>query len=171
MMPREALDRTFRFGQYEADANTGELRKRGVRIQLQDKSFAALVALLEHPGELVTRSELQHRLWPGGICVDFDTNLNNAMNRLRRALREGARSPRYIETLHRRGYRFIAPVEEAGVVPLRLAVLPFDNFSRDPEREFLGDAVADTLITELGNVGALRVISRQSTLHLKGSRK
>jgi TolB-like protein/Tfp pilus assembly protein PilF len=161
----------FRFGRYEADAHTGKLWKRGLRIQLQDKSFEVLMALLERPGEPVTRPELQHRLWPGGVFVDFDNSLNSAVNRLRDALRDRARHPRYIETLARRGYRFIAPVEQIRTIPPRLAVLPFENLNHDPELDFFGDAVTDALTTELGNVSALRVISRQSVLHLKGSRK
>jgi DNA-binding response OmpR family regulator len=75
----EAPGGRFGFGPYEADAGTGELRKRGLRVHLQDKSFEVLVALLERPGELVTRAELQHRLWPGGIFVDFDNSLNSAV--------------------------------------------------------------------------------------------
>jgi len=84
---------------------------------------------------------------------------------------DGARSPRYIETLPRRGYRFIAPVEQMSIIPPRPAVLPFDNLNRDPEQDFFGDAVANALTTELGNVSTLRVICRQSVLHLKGTRK
>jgi TolB-like protein/tetratricopeptide (TPR) repeat protein len=170
-MTRPEAASKFRFGPYEADARAGELRKHGLRIQLQEKSFEVLVSLLEHSGELVTREELQHRLWPEGIFVDFDNGLNSAVNRLRDALRDGAHNPRYIETLPRRGYRFIAPVEQVRTVPPTLAVLPFANLSRDPAQDFFGEAVADALTTELGNVSSLRVISRQSVLHLKGTQK
>jgi adenylate cyclase len=166
-----ALSGRLRFGAYEADAESGELWKGGLRVQLQDKSFEVLLALLERPGEPVTRAELQRRLWPDGTFVDFDNSLNSAVNRLRDALRDRARHPRYIQTLARRGYRFIARVEQVRVIPPRLAVLPFENLGPDPEQDFFGDAVADALTTELGNVSTLRVISRRSVLHLKGSRE
>ena len=168
---RQARGESFRFGPYEADARAGELRKHGLRIQLQEKSFQLLVALLEQPRELVTREELQHRLWPDGVSVDFDNSLNSAVNRLRDALRDRARRPRYIETLPRRGYRFIAPVEQVRAAAPTLAVLSFGNLSHDPEQDFWGDVVTDALITELGSFRTLRVISRQSVLHLKGTEK
>jgi TolB-like protein/Tfp pilus assembly protein PilF len=161
----------FSFGPYEVDVPAGELRKNGLRIQVQGKSFEVLVALLEQPHQLVTRQDLQQRLWPDGVSVDFDNSLNSAVNRLRDALRDGARKPRYIETLHHRGYRFIAPVEQVLIIPPRLAVLPFENLNRHPDQDFFGDALADGLTTGLGNVSTLRVISRQSVLHLKGTRK
>ncbi len=165
------LSGRFRFGDYEADADAGELRKGGLRVQLQDKSFEVLMALLERPGEPVTRAELQRRLWPGGVFVAFEINLNSAVTRLRDALRDRAHHPRYIQTLARRGYRVRAAVEQVRTIPPRLAVLPFENLNHNPEHDFFGDAVADALITELGNVTSLRVISRQSVLHLKGSRQ
>ncbi len=161
----------FSFGPYEVDVPAGELRKNGLRIQVQGKSFKVLVSLLENPHELVTRQDLRQRLWPDGVSVDFDNSLNSAVNRLRDALGDGAHNPRYIETLHQRGYRFIAPVEQVLIVPPRLAVMPFENLNHSPEQDFYGDAVADALTTELGNVSTLRVISRQSVLHLKGTRK
>ncbi len=167
----EAPGKTFRFGPYGVDTRAGELRKGGLRIKVRQKSFEILRWLLEHPGELVTREELRHRLWPEGVFVSFDDSLNSAVNRLRDALGGGRSARRYIETLHRRGYRFIAPVEVVPTGRPTLAVLPFANLSRDSEQEFLADAMADALTTELGSVSSLRVISRQSVLHLKGSRK
>ena len=167
----QASSGRFRFGPFEADARVGELRKHGLRIQLQEKSFEVLVALLEQPRELVTREDLQQRLWPDGVSVDFDNSLNSAVNRLRDALRDGARRPRYIQTLRGRGYRFIAPVEQIRAATLTVAVLPFASLSHDPEQDLFGDAVADVLTTELGSVSTLRVISRQSVLHLKGTEK
>jgi TolB-like protein/Tfp pilus assembly protein PilF len=161
----------FVFGPFEADARSGELRKHGLRVQVQDKSFGVLVALLEHAGELVTREELVKRLWPEGVFVDFENSLNSAVNRLRHALRDRARRPRYIETLGGRGYRFIAPVERVRAVEHTLAVLPFENLNHDPEQDFLADAVSDALRMELGNVSSLRVISRQSVLRLQDTRK
>lgn len=100
-----------RFGLFELDLASGELRKRGVRVRLHEKPFRVLAALVARPGELVTRQELQRELWPGETFVDFDGNLNAAVRKLRDALGDSATSPRFIETLPRRGYRFIAPVE------------------------------------------------------------
>jgi TolB-like protein/DNA-binding winged helix-turn-helix (wHTH) protein/Tfp pilus assembly protein PilF len=100
-----------RFGVFEADLRSGELRKHGLRIKLQEQPFQILAMLLERPGEVVTREELRLKLWPGDTFVDFDHGLNNAINRLREALNDSADAPRFIETLPRRGYRFIAPVD------------------------------------------------------------
>jgi TolB-like protein/DNA-binding winged helix-turn-helix (wHTH) protein len=99
-----------RFGVFEADLRAGELRKQGMKIKLQEKPFQILALLLEKPGELVTREEIRQRLWPE-IFVDFENNLNTAATRLRQALGDSAENPRFVETVPRRGYRFIAPVE------------------------------------------------------------
>src|SRR5215470_17086648 len=104
-------NRVFRFGTFEADPRTGELRKQGRRLSLQGHPFEILVMLLERPGELVTRAEIRDRLWPEGTFVDFDHSLNTAVNKVRDALGDSAGNPRFIETLARRGYRFLAPVE------------------------------------------------------------
>jgi eukaryotic-like serine/threonine-protein kinase len=109
-MPGVEPAATFRFGTFEADLSTGELRKRGLRLKIQEQPFHLLVLLLERPGEVVTREELRHTLWSDQTFVDFDRGLNRAMNKLRAALCDSAESPRFIETLPRRGYRFIAPV-------------------------------------------------------------
>ena len=103
--------RVVNFGVYELDFGTGELRKAGLKIKLQDQPFQVLAMLLERPGELVTREELLSRLWPSGTFVDFDHGLNVAVKKLRQALSDSAENPRFIETLSRRGYRFVAPVE------------------------------------------------------------
>jgi TolB-like protein/DNA-binding winged helix-turn-helix (wHTH) protein/tetratricopeptide (TPR) repeat protein len=103
----------IRFGVFELDPASGELSKRGVRIRLTDKPYQLLMALLERPGETLTRKELQERLWPDGTFVEFENGLNNAVSRLREALGDTAESPRFIETLPRRGYRFVAPLEPA----------------------------------------------------------
>src|SRR5215471_19563875 len=100
-----------RFGAFELDLHSGELRKQGVRLRLQGKAFRLLQALLERPGDVVTREELQQRLWPAGVFVETESGLNTAANRLRLTLGDSPESPRYIETLARTGYRFIAPVE------------------------------------------------------------
>lgn len=103
--------RIVRFGVFELDRTAGELRKSGARLRLQGQPFQVLVLLLDHAGELVTRDELQRQLWPSDTFVDFDHSLNTAINKVREALGESASSPRYVETLARRGYRFIAPVQ------------------------------------------------------------
>jgi len=103
--------RTIRFGVFELDLKAGELRKQGVKIRLQEQPFQILVMLLEHPGEIVTREEIQQKLWPADIFVDFEHGINAAVKRLREALDDSADNPRFVETLARRGYRFIAPVE------------------------------------------------------------
>src|SRR5712692_9973036 len=101
-----------RFATFEVDLRSGELHKQGIKIKLHDQPFQVLTMLLEHPGELVTREQLHQKLWPSDTFVDFDVGLNSAIKRLRDALGDSPESPRYIETLPRRGYRFIAPVEE-----------------------------------------------------------
>jgi TolB-like protein/DNA-binding winged helix-turn-helix (wHTH) protein/Flp pilus assembly protein TadD len=103
--------RAVRFGVFEADLSSGELRKHGLRVKLQDQPFQILAMLLEHPGEVLAREELHRKLWPTDTFVDFDHGLNNAINRLRDALNDSAEAPRFIETLPRRGYRFISQVE------------------------------------------------------------
>ena len=110
-MPPAANARLYRFGIYEADARSGELRKNGVKLKLQEQPFQVLAMLLERPGEVVAREELRQRLWPADTFVDFDHSLNTAINKLRDALGDTAANPRFIETLARRGYRFIAPVQ------------------------------------------------------------
>ncbi len=104
----------FRFGVYEADASTGELRKGGVRIRLQEQPFQVLVMLLSRSGEVVSRDEICRRLWPADTFVDFDHGLNTVINKLRETLGDSSANPRFIETLARRGYRFIAPVHVNG---------------------------------------------------------
>src|ERR1700693_5517532 len=100
----------LRFGTFEVDLRSGEVRKQGVRIKLQEQPFHVLTLLLQRPGEVVTREELRSQNWPADTFVDFDNSLNTAINKLREALGDSADSPRFIETLPRRGYRFIAPV-------------------------------------------------------------
>src|SRR3981081_745961 len=110
MQGTESCPRTRRFGVLEVDLRAAELRKRGVRIKLQEQPFQILSLMLEHPGEVVTRDELRQKLWPAHTFVDFDRSLNKAMTKLRFALGDSPESPRYIETIPRHGYRFLAPV-------------------------------------------------------------
>jgi len=109
--------RVARFGVFELDLSAGELRKNGVKQRLQGQPFQVLTVLLERAGEVVTREELQQKLWPSDTFVDFDHSLNTAINKVREALGDSASSPRFVETLARRGYRFIAPVQTGAPAP------------------------------------------------------
>jgi DNA-binding winged helix-turn-helix (wHTH) protein len=104
-------DRLYRFGVFEADAATGELRRQGLRVKLNAQPFQILLMLLDRPGQLITRDEISRVLWPEGTFVDYEHGVNSAVNRIREALGDTAGSPRFVETLARRGYRFLAPVE------------------------------------------------------------
>ena len=115
--PQGRSPQRYRFGVYEADVRAGELTRDGRKVKLQEQPFQVLVFLLERAGEIVTREELQQRLWPADTFVDFDHSLNTAINKLRDALRDTAENPRFIETKPRRGYRFIAPVHVIEDIP------------------------------------------------------
>jgi TolB-like protein/DNA-binding winged helix-turn-helix (wHTH) protein/Flp pilus assembly protein TadD len=231
-----------RFGAFEINLQAGELRKRGMRLRLSGQPFQVLAALVEHAGNVVTREELHSKLWLSDTFVDFDHGLNNAIARIREVLDDSSETPRYVETIPRRGYRFIAPVADVrqvtvsassaestvspghkiarpdapppsvvtaakrfpsrrlqvllggvavlGVAALlfvlyrgrsakgwrgpaikSLAVLPLNNLSGDPEQEYFADGMTEALIAELGKISAPRVISRQSVMQYKGSKK
>src|ERR1700719_4427376 len=114
-MAQPAANRgVVRFGLFELDLDSRELRKSGVRIKLQEQPFVILALLVERRGAIVTREELLRKLWPGDTFVDFDLSLNSAVKKLRQALNDDSGNPRFVETLYRRGYRFIAPVSTAG---------------------------------------------------------
>lgn len=125
-------NRIARFGLFELDLSAGELRKNGARLRLQGQPFQVLALLLERAGQVVTREELQQKLWASDTFVDFDHSLNTAINKVREALGDSASNPRYVETLARRGYRFIAPVQPdppaqaAPPVPAPTAAVPTD---------------------------------------------
>ena len=237
--------RSVRFGVFEVDLRSGELRKRGTKFRLQGQPFVLLITLLKQRGEVVTREELQRTLWPEDTFVDFDHGLGTAINKLREVLGDSAANPRFIETLPRRGYRFIAPFEVIGesqntvvsevppakpepamgdllktsdpdqvdtpvvisaginrpwplrwklsgfamlllsagflawtLVPIRqsapirsLAVLPLENLSGDPSQDYFSDGMTDELITELGQISELRVISRTSAMTYRGAHR
>jgi len=160
------------FGVFEADLETGELRKHGVRLRLQEKPFQILACLLERPNRLVRREHLQSRLWGKETFVDFEGSLNAAVRKLRAVLGDSASSPRFVETLPRRGYRFIAPVREARragterPAPERsLAVLPFQTSGA--AEEFLGDGLTEEVLAAAAQIEGLRVASRSSAFHYK----
>lgn len=221
------LPRSLRFGQFELDLRTAEIFKQGRRIKLQEQPCRVLALLIERPGEMVSREELRKRLWPTDTFVDFDHGVNIAINKLRDALGDSPEKPRFIETLPRRGYRFIAAVDapktsrdrksptqvtssRAGRAGSRsitwrrmllpallastlaivsfsfirywrartaernirsLAVLPLENLSRDPAQDYFADGMTDELITSLAKLQTLKVISRSSVMHYKGTNK
>ena len=113
-MVERVAARRYRFGVFEADAATGELRRQGVRVRMHAQPFQVLMMLVERPGEVVTREEISRELWPDGTFVDYEHGVNSAVNRVREALGDKANSPRFVETLARKGYRFVAPVERIG---------------------------------------------------------
>ena len=236
MNESNARPRVLRFGVFEVDLRTAELRKQGLKVKLHGQPFQILAMLLERPRELVTREEIREKLWPGDTFIDFEQSVNTSIKRLREALGDAAEHPRYIETLPRHGYRFIAAVEPVAPAPLSatvaavsdrrsamrtsplqrwlvvasaavivalmallvalnvgglrervlravgaarepplqiqsIAVLPLENLSRDPEQEYFADGMTEELITNLGKISALRVISRTSVMQYKGTKK
>src|SRR6516225_7479518 len=223
--------RVKQFGIFELDLQRVELRKQGVKVKLQEQPLKILQLLLEHPGEIISRKELRSHIWPEDTFVEFDQGLYSAMARLRDALGDTSESPRYIETVARRGYRFVAQVRpmdratnseplaesqqeeverktvtlrrlaatlvtgliggalflaimlifdvagarewlRARTTPIRsIAVLPLENLSGDPAQEYFADGMTEELTTDLGKISALRVISRTSAMHYKGTKK
>ena len=222
------LPTLIQFAEYTLDTRTGELRKGDAALQLHKQPLEILLLLLESPGQLVTREELRAALWPEDTFLDFEDGLNHAIRRLREALADSPENPRFIQTIPRRGYRFIYPLvggaalaphvepQPAGPTPRRwviacvagaiglslvlvfafnvaglrdrasrtvralrepplriqsLAVLPLENLSRDPEQEYFADGMTEALITDLGKISALRVISRTSVMQYKVTKK
>jgi cholera toxin transcriptional activator len=130
-------ERRYRFGVFEADAATGELRRQGLRVKLNAQPFQLLFMLLERPGELLTREEISRELWPDGTFVDFEHGVNSAINRIREALGDTASNPRFVETLARRGYRFVAPVERVVVAEDPPPTAPSQpEIPAEPEAQF-----------------------------------
>ena len=205
-----------RFGSFEADLDSSELRRNGIRLKLQSQPFRVLALLLQRPGQILTREELQQELWPSGTFVDYEQGLATAVNKAREALGDSSANPRFIETVPRCGYRFIAPVttvlrESPGpTLPARspggsrrvriyvmaavavlaslvlagwllhkpyprhiesLAILPLDNLSGDPAQEYFVDGMTDELITDLGRISQMRVISSSYAARYKGTKK
>src|SRR5215831_4527543 len=143
---------SVRFGQFEVDFEARRLLKRGVAITLREQPFQVLAALMERPGEIVTREELRRRLWPSDTFVDFEVALNSAVSRLRDALGDSANSPSFIETIPKRGYRFVVPIPKRPAV----AVMPFVNQTGDAKDECFGDGLTDELIRGLSRVQVAR---------------
>ena len=178
-MTANASPHVVRFGDFEVDLRSGELRKRGMRIALQGRALQVLEVLLGSPGELVTRETLRQKLWGGETFVDFETGLNAAVRRLREALGDAAGVPRFVETLPRRGYRFIMPLQgarqspavQSSASPLRLAVLPFVNLTGDAGRDYLADGLAEETTVTLARVDpvGIVVIGRTSMMRYKGT--
>jgi TolB-like protein/DNA-binding winged helix-turn-helix (wHTH) protein/Flp pilus assembly protein TadD len=246
----------LRFGVFEVDLRAGELRKHGQQVRLQEQPFQVLAMLLEHPGAVVTREDVRKELWPANTFVDFDHGLNKAINKIREALGDSAQSPRFVETVARRGYRFLAEVRASDAAPVAevaqvadaapvadatpvcspelatelhpapearhrrefaiklarlkhllpspawktavfvlllltaslatwmvhswnrpspvirsLAVLPLESLSSDASQDYFADGMTDELISDLGKISALRVISRTSVMVYKHARK
>jgi TolB-like protein len=156
-----------RFGDFELDQEGGELRRDGAKVRLQEQPLQILQILLEQPGRVIPREELQKRIWPSDTFVDFDHGINNAIKRLREALGDTAETPRYIETLPRRGYRFLNAVA-APNLEVSIAVLPFLSLSSDPDNEIFADGMCEEIISSLAQLKNLRVIARTSSFAFKG---
>jgi TolB-like protein/Tfp pilus assembly protein PilF len=155
-----------RFGPFEVDLSERRLLKRGMPITLREQSFQVLTALLERPGEIVTREELRKRLWSSDTFVDFEVALNSAVSRLRDALGDSADSPSFIETIPNRGYRFVVPIPKRPAV----AVMPFVNQSADIKDEYFSDGLTDELIRVLSRIDGLRVTASSVVFRFKGQR-
>lgn len=153
-----------RFGAFEVDLEGRRLLKRGMPIALREQSFQVLASLMERPGEIVTREDLRKRLWPSNTFVDFEVALNSAVSRLRDALGDSADSPSFIETIPKRGYRFVVPIPKRPAV----AVMPFVNQTADPQDEYFGDGLTEELIRVLSRVEGLRVTAPSVVFGFKG---
>jgi TolB-like protein/Tfp pilus assembly protein PilF len=176
-------DQPLRFGSFELDLRSRELHNGATRIRLQEQPFEILRMMLERPGRVVTREELQQRLWPDGTFVDFEHSLNAAVKRLRAALGDDAENPRFVETVPRRGYRFIARSEEETTArdaaarltppPVRLAVLPFVDLSQEDRDGYFADGLTEEMIAQLGQMYRSRigVISRSSAMMFRDNAK
>jgi TolB-like protein len=167
--------RVVRFGSYEVDLAARELRKRGLRLRLQEKPFQILALLLEKRGQVVTRQELRERLWPPDVYLRFDRSLNTAVNKLRAVLADTAENPRFVETEARKGYRFIAPVTSSGPSGEppdgspeidSIAVLPFRNAGG--HGEYLGEGIAESIISALAPLPGIHVMAMTTVLRYKG---
>ena len=177
MEPPRQRSQVVRFGVFECDVRSGELRKQGRKIRLEGQPVQILIKLLARPGELIPREELHRELWPADTHVNFEHSLNAAVKRLRQALGDSPSNPRFVETLARRGYRFIAPVtltnaaiSNEAAMPRGiewLAVLPFENVGADPETEYLSEGLTESVINGLSERPGLRVMARSTVFRYK----
>jgi TolB-like protein len=176
MKNSESAASIVRFGAFEVDFSARNIRKHGMRIRLEEKPFQILQMLLERAGQVVTRRMLREKLWPDTF-VGYEHGLNTAVNKLRDLLGDSARSPRYIETLPRLGYRFVAqvlnPGKPAGADKRMLLVLPFENMGCETDQEYFADGLTDEMISHLGRLDPKRlgVIARTSAIQYKGTKK
>jgi TolB-like protein/DNA-binding winged helix-turn-helix (wHTH) protein/tetratricopeptide (TPR) repeat protein len=216
---RLAQTAVIRFGDYQLDPKRGELRKKGQPVRLAPQPMKVLALLANRPGELVTREEIREQVWGGETFVDFEQGLNHCINQVRAALGDDSAAARFVETVPRRGYRFLAETalvqeeppapdtvvpasrwrgrarllgigafvlvagilaaafsgwfQSGGVIPpvRSIAVLPIENLSGDPEQEYFADGMTEELVTALGRIHALRVISRTSVMRYKRTKK
>src|SRR5713101_4159751 len=152
------------FGVFDVDLAGGRLLKDGIPVPLREQPFQVLIALLEQPGEVVTRAALRRRLWADDTVVDVDVGLNSAVSRLRHALGDSVEAPRVIETIPKRGYRFMAPLPRRPAI----AVMPFANHSPDADTDYFSDGLTEDLIRALSRVEGLRVLGRSVVFQYKG---
>lgn len=179
----------LQFGPFRFHVETAELSRRGVKLRLQPQPARMLELLLSRPGQLVTRESIQQELWGDGTLVDYELGVNRCVRQLRSALGDDSEVPRYIRTVPRLGYCFVAPVRVAGVAEPKeavaavaagarktaeaeektsIAVLPFANLSGDPQDEYFGDGLAEEITNVLAQIGTLKVIARTSAFAFKG---
>jgi len=177
MMDFGLAARVLRFGTFEVNLHSREVRKHGMRLRMEEKPFQILEMLLERAGQVVTRRTLREKLWPDTV-VGYEHGLNTAVNKLRDLLGDSARSPRFVETLPRLGYRFIAPVVNPGRPTAlegkrMLLVLPFESLCGDDEQEFFAEGLTEEMISQLGrlNPKRLSVIARTSAVQYKATKK
>jgi TolB-like protein len=169
---------TLRFGQFQLNVSSYELRRRGRPVRLERQPMDLLILLVTHRGELISRADIIERLWNKDVLVDVDTGINTAIRKIRRALNDSPAAPSFIETVAGKGYRFIADVDvvrPAGGDPsmVMVAVMPFANLTGDPEREHVADGLTDDTIAALSQLdpARLRVIGRTSAITFKDTRK
>jgi TolB-like protein/DNA-binding SARP family transcriptional activator len=167
----------YRFLEFELDVDAYELRRNGQRLRLARQPMDLLLLLLSHPRELVTREDIAKRLWEPGVHTDVDAGIHTGILRIRQVLGDSREAPRYVETVPGKGYRFVAPVQVAGVIdnvdatlqrlPLSIAVLPFANIGSDPESAYFCDGLVEELTTALAQVPGLRVAGRVSAFYFR----
>src|SRR5437899_9267170 len=157
-VPQQSARRVLRFGVFQVDLRAGELFKQGIKIKLQQQPFRVLALLLEHPGEVVTREDLRQAIWPAGTFVEFDVGVDAAIHKLRTALGDSAENPRLVETLPRRGYRFIATVDGAIAEEASTAARAVPGWSRALRRLAVGAAAVAGI---LGVVVGMAILARR----------